>query len=89
MVILLIIFGILLELIVIAGGVYLFLKHFKKEPIMADKIEIEKKETVIPDGIYSNTSQEEAPIESGGELIPFNLTDGERELLRMFYSKND
>ena len=52
------------------------------------KLLMEKKRRV-PNGIYSNTSQENPPIESGGELIPFDITDGERELLRMFYSKDD
>ena len=121
MVILLIIAGILLELIVLVGGVYLCLKYFKKTPDTPDKIEVKvtnrnitsevirdgvkealreisfedeqerllEKKRKTPETVYSSISQEELPINSGGELIPFNLTDRDKELLRMFYNKTD
>lgn len=120
MFILLIIAGILLELIILVGGVYLFFKCFREIPTR-DKIEIKvtgksitsevirdgvksaireiayedeqeklfEKKKRKPEQIYSSISQEEPPIESGGELIPFNITDGEKEILRQFYSKSD
>ena len=122
MVILLIIAGILFELIILVGGVYLCLKLFKKQPASDDrKIEVKvsgknitsevvrdgvkdaireiayedeqekilEKKRKTPEQVYSSISQEEPPIQSGGELIPFDITDGERELLRQFYSKSD
>jgi len=121
MVILLIIAGILLEFIVLVGGVYLCLKYFRKTPTTPDKIEVKvtgksitsevirdgvkeaireisyedeqerliAKKNKTPDMVYSSISQKKPVIESGGELIPFNITDGERELLRQFYGKSD
>lgn len=38
-----------------------------------------------PMGFYTGVEDNET-IRSGGELIPQNLSDGERELLRMFYN---
>ncbi len=120
MVILLIIAGILLELIVLVGGVYLFFKLFR-ETVTHDKVEvnvsgrnitsevvrdgvkdaireiafedeqqklIEKKKRV-PEKVYSSSDQEELPINSGGELIPFDLTEKEKESLRLFYGEGD
>ena len=43
-----------------------------------------------PNYVYSTaTHNDEFIKESGGDLIPFGLTDKERETLRMFYSKDD
>ena len=38
-------------------------------------------------GIFSSVDSEEQPIHSGGELIPFGLSDSEKDILRMFYNK--
>jgi len=113
--------GILLELIVLVGGVCLILKYFKKIPSTPNKIEVRVTDRAItsevirdgvksaireityedeqeqlfekkrraPEQVYSSASQEEEPIESGGELIPFDLTEREKASLRMFYSKSD
>ena len=37
-------------------------------------------------GVFSNIPDEE-PIHTHGELIPANLTDSEKEILRMFYNQ--
>lgn len=39
-----------------------------------------------PDSVFSSIPEEE-PINTGGYLIPSNLTDAEKEILRMFYSQ--
>jgi len=38
-------------------------------------------------GVFSNVSDEERPMDSGGELIPANLSDADKEILRMFYGQ--
>lgn len=39
--------------------------------------------------IYSNTNQSDAPVKhSGGNLVPFNLTDEEKEVMEMFYGND-
>lgn len=113
--------GILLELIVLVGGIYIIVRYFKKISTSPDKVEIKVTERaitseVIRDGvksaireityedeqerlfekkrrvaekIYNSAEAEELPIESGGELIPFDISDSEREILRQFYSKDD
>jgi len=116
MTILLIVAGILLELIVLVGGIYLTLKYFHKFPTISDKIEtgisnknitsdiirdgvksalqeityeqekIRDRKIKSPEYIYSTTPQDEIVRNSGGELIPFNLSEKDKELLNMFYN---
>jgi len=116
MVILLIIVGILFELIILVGGIYLTLKYFHKSLSVFDKIEtkissktitsdiicdgvksalqdityeqekIRDRKIKSPEYIYSTTSQDKPVRNSGGELIPFNLSEKEKELLNMFYN---
>ena len=113
--------GILLELIVLVGGIYLCLKYFRKSSVTPDKIEVKvtgknitsevirdgvkdaireityedeqerlfEKKRRQPDIIYNSSELKEPIIESDGELIPFNIGDNEREILRQFYSKSD
>ena len=38
-------------------------------------------------GVYSSANKKEEPLNTGGDLIPMNLTDGEKEILRMFYNQ--
>lgn len=38
-------------------------------------------------GVFSNVSDEEPPTNSVGELIPANLSDADKEILRMFYGQ--
>jgi uncharacterized protein YneF (UPF0154 family) len=116
--ILLIIAGILLELIVLVGGVYFTLKYFHKTKSPNHPIEVkvasrnitsevirdgvksalqevayEKEQEKIfekkrrqPDHVYSTLEkQDELVKHSGGNLVPFNLTESEKELLEMFY----
>ena len=121
MVILLIIAGILLELIVLVGGVYLCLKYFRKTPTTPDKIEVKvtgksitsevirdgvkeaireisfedeqerliAKKNKTPDVVYSSTQQDEPVRKSGGNLIPYGLTESEKIALEMFYGNED
>jgi hypothetical protein len=115
--ILLIIAGILLELIVLVGGVYLGLKYFRKSSITSDKIEVkvsgksitsdvirdgvksalqemayeEKQEKIhdkkmrAPERMYSTSPQDEPVRRSGGNLVPYGLSDSEKAALEMFY----
>lgn len=121
MVILLIIAGILLELIVLVGGVYLCLKYFRKVPATPDKIEVKVtgrnitsevirdgvKEAIreisyedeqerliaeknkIPESVYSSVEHDKPIRKSGGNLIPYGLTESERKALEMFYGNED
>ena len=115
--ILLIIVGILLELIVLVGGVYLTLKYFRKSSITSDKIEVkisgknitsevirdgvksalqemsfEKEQEKIhnkkmnrPEQVYSSVPQDSPVKRSGGNLVPYGLSEEEKTTLEMFY----
>ena len=39
-------------------------------------------------GIWSGRQVQDRPINSGGELIPFGISEGEKQLLRDFYDKS-
>lgn len=115
--ILLIVAGILLELIVLVGGVYLTLKYFRKSTTTTDKIEVkvsgknitsdvirdgvksalqeveyEKEQEKIfdkkmrrPERAYSSVPQDEPVKRSGGNLVPYGLSEDEKAALEMFY----
>jgi hypothetical protein len=115
--ILLIIAGILLELIVLVGGVYLGLKYFQKSSTISDKIEVkvsgknitsdvirdgvksalqemafEKEQEKIhdkkmnrPENVYSSVPQDSPVKRSGGNLVPYGLSEEEKIALEMFY----
>ena len=40
------------------------------------------------DGVYSSAQRDEEIINSGGELIPMNLSSDERQILRDFYNEH-
>ena len=42
----------------------------------------------IPRGVLVVGNRDEEPIRVGKELIPFNLSTGEKEILRMFYGRD-
>ena len=115
--VLIIIFGILLELIVLLGGVYFILKYISKikTPVEVKlsnsnitseairdgfkddikEIEFEKeldKEVRAkmrgPEVVYSTIPQDKPVTISGGNLIPYGLTEDERTVLEMFYDKD-
>ena len=44
-----------------------------------------KEKSNRPEGIYSSAQRDEEIINSGGELIPMNLSSDERQILRDFY----
>ena len=39
-----------------------------------------------PDHMYSTTPQDEPVRKSGGNLVPYGLTEDEKALIEMFYS---
>ncbi len=102
---LLVIFGILLEIVIIVGGVYLVLKLTKSKPknikVTATVRPIDDpiicpipqiKTNVRPpyDSIYTMGTTRETPVKhSGGDLVPYGLSDADRELLEMFYDKDN
>jgi hypothetical protein len=117
---LLIVAGILLELIILVGAVYLVLKYFNKvkspnapievkvsgksitSEVIRDGVKsaiqeiayeeeqerIHDKKMKNPDHIISTTQQDEPVRKSGGNLIPYGLTDSERTVLEMFYDRD-
>lgn len=47
------------------------------------------KKVILPERIYSSGMQQERPVKrSGGDLVPYGLSDSEREILEMFYDKD-
>lgn len=50
---------------------------------------LKNKKTILPEMIYISGLQKERPIKrSDGDLIPYGLSDRDREILEMFYDKN-
>ena len=93
--ILLVIFAILFEVIII-GWLGLKLRTKSKnikvsvKPISYAGLPRIKTNVIHPqDSIYSTGTNRERPIKhSDGDLIPYGLSDQDRELLEMFYDKN-
>ena len=93
MLLLFIISGILLELIVLVGGIYFILRYLSKLKLQVtqDKIKITPQDRIIerktknPDYIYSTSQQDEPVKRSGGNLVPYDLTTEEKTTLEMFY----
>lgn len=93
MILLLIIAIVLLELIVLVGGIYFILRYLSKlkSQITQDKIKTNLQEKIIekktknPDYIYSTSQQDEPVKRSGGNLVPYGLTKEEKTTLEMFY----
>ena len=52
------------------------------------KVIIERKKSADLPPPRMNYQAAESPINSRGELIPFNLSESEKELLRDFYGRN-
>jgi len=116
--VLFVIFGILFEVIIIVGGVYLILKINKTKNITPEKIQVNVSDKnitseIVRDGVksalqeienekklektiknkmkfservYSSSENDAVVRNTGGELIPFNLSQKEKELLNMFYN---
>ena len=51
-----------------------------------EQMKLVQKKNRSQEGVYSTTMVDDTPIKSGGELIPFNLSDKDKDLLRMFYN---
>lgn len=56
----------------------------KQEPL---NYKVNIKERKYPEYIYNSNGGNIKVNDTGGELVPFNLSDGEKELLNMFYGK--
>ena len=84
----LIIFGVLLELIIIIVIIYVILKLFHKitKPVPPEKVEVNPTEIKNPEGLYSTSPKDEPVRKSGGNLIPYGLSQNEKRILEMFYS---
>lgn len=67
-------------------GIKSALKELEEEKIQGEEL---MKKLDIPhtsDSVFSSIPEEE-PIKTGGYLIPTNLSDSEKEILRMFYNQ--
>jgi hypothetical protein len=85
-ILLLLLFQVCLTLVIL----YFLIKKSKEPKIInkdykIKKIEIE--ESKKPCGIYSTLSETNEKIISDGDLIPFNISDKDKEILKMFYNK--
>jgi hypothetical protein len=62
----------------------------QKESAEAERLLVEyakKHHKRIPDGgIWSSRETQDRPINSGGELIPFGISEAEKQILRDFYN---
>lgn len=67
-------------------GVKSAIKELEEEKEQRELLMEKLDEQHLPDRMMSSIPDEET-IRSGGELIPFNISDGEKELLRMFYNE--
>lgn len=97
---LLVTFGILLEVIIIGLGLYLVWKHTKtksKSVIVTAKVrksdyspQIKRNESLPPCTIYTSDTLRETPIKNHStDLIPYGLSDSDKEILEMFYEKDN
>jgi hypothetical protein len=91
-----------LELIVLAAIVYLILKYFFKSKRLSFsskntmpeimvihnniKEKLHEKNIESPSCVYSTLQQDEL-VKSDGDLIPYNLTEKEKDTLKMFYNR--
>ena len=87
-----VIFGILLELVIIVWGLYFIKKKFYKKTntnILKDiSPKYKKKENEFYRRVYSSVPQDTLVNKSDGDLIPFNLSEKDKELLNMFYNED-
>lgn len=96
MFILLLIFGILLQILVVGGCVILILKYLPKKTTSLIKIK-QQSSLIVPvvkikrttnqpyDSIYTPSTDGVPVRHSGGNLVPYGLTDEEKAALKMFY----
>jgi hypothetical protein len=98
----LVILSIVIELLILGGVVYLFLKSIHTTPKRKIKVSVKptvpfepvlrqnKKIEMLPyDSIYTTNTLQERPIKtSDGDLIPYGLSDTDKALLEMFYEKD-
>lgn len=88
----LVILLVILEPIVLGIGTwFLFKKYYKPltTSVKIKKNELEKKDEIRPPlKVYSSRNNETIVRNSGGELIPFNLSEQEKTLLNMFYNED-
>ena len=87
-------------IILILGAWFLLKKFYKPIPTVIrnevrvlpqqepTKYKVNIQERKYPETIYSSNSKDVEVHHSDGDLIPFNLSDGEKELLNMFYERD-
>lgn len=96
MFILLLIFGILSQLLLVGGCVVLILKYLPKKtsPLIKIKPQVSRIAPVVKikrttsqpyDSIYTPSTDGVPVRHSGGNLVPYGLTDEEKAALKMFY----
>jgi len=96
--ILLVIFGILSELVCIVGGVYFIKKYMpqpksnlmKVNPVVKpiEYVKIKRSVRTLHDSIYTQSTSESPVKRSGGNLVPYGLTDEEKFALEMFFDRD-
>lgn len=67
-------------------GIKSALKEIEEEKIQEEELMKSLDNVQSPDSVFSSIPDEE-PIRTGGLLIPANLSDSEKEILRMFYNQ--
>ena len=92
---LIIIAVILFELIILVGGIYLTSKYISKlkSSVTINRIEVKDKSEKTDEEniktpvefIYSTAQQDEPVKKSGGNYVPYGLTESEKNILEMFY----
>jgi len=90
---------VVLNPIILILGVWFLLNKFNKpqsiiikdeirDVPMRTKSDVNIKRMKSPENIYSSNEYGVKVKDSGGELIPFNLSDEEKELLNSFYRRD-
>ena len=88
--ILVIIVVLMLVIIAVLIGLWVFLRYFLKRASMEESPVAKEKITPSYNSLHKPESQDSYLVsKSDGDLIPFNITESERDVLEMFYSKND
>ena len=74
----------------VANGLFLGMKRFQEESHNQLKLlDLARKAQSFPTSIYSNSNNSSVSYDTGGELIPDNLSKEEQDILQVWYSKED
>lgn len=94
--------AVILQSLILIGGAWFLLNKFYKQSITTTNVIINepiqpiksiikgkyKNNEKFPETIYSSNQKDNIVRKSDGDLIPFNLSDREKDLLNMFYSND-